>query len=209
MAFLNVIQKETFLSHMGEVIEIEKVKITQVQADAIEIIKRDMKSANYFVDNLMIQLNKEWTEPKLVKLNKLSIKEYLDALYIGYEVEPNFEVGDWIKDTETNAVLQIKNKQHRNNCLDRRIVSLRHATQEEIEQEKERRWWKKNGREVQELKQGDILMATHRHIFEITADPKSHRFNQYTGDDAFDFSIEEFTRKNWKVICFSENREDV
>src|SRR5699024_10096032 len=140
----------------------EKVKITREQAKVIEskMAFRHM-SIKYHVMN-------NWDTDYERCLNNLTLDELIRAFYIGYEVEPIFEVGDWVKDTSTNAVIKINDRQHRNNLIDPRHTTIRHATPEEIAEEKQRRWWAKHGRKVWELREGDLLISKHdRHSCQV------------------------------------------
>lgn len=127
-----------------------KVKITQEQADAIEGIT-DRESA------AELQIN-GWKWYKNRCLNNLSFDDFIKALYIGYEVEPEFEVGDWVyrkSDGVVSKINRIENQEdfygefstdkHRGWLY---VEEIRHATPEEIEKEKERRWWAKHNRDV-------------------------------------------------------------
>src|SRR5699024_1357843 len=128
----------------------EKVKITREQAKVIEskMAFRHM-SIKYHVMN-------NWDTDYEPCLNNLTLDELIRAFYIVYEVEPIFEVGDWVKDTSTNAVIKINDSQHRHNLIVPRHTPIRHATPEEIAEEKQRRWWAKHGREVWELSEGAL-----------------------------------------------------
>ncbi len=186
-----------------------KVKITKEQADAME--REVVSTENEEVIRCHL---KGWVFDENQCLNELTLDELVRALYIGYEVGPEFKVGDWVtynywglvgKVVCTSGGISLDNRQ--NSKLNPN--DFNHATPEEIAKEKQRRWWAKHDRDVWEIRQGDVLMAIRRHIFEVTADPKSHEFGVYTGNDEFDFNIEECQDENWKVICFRDDRKDV
>lgn len=178
-----------------------KVKITQEQANWLEKLIAEKSNGRTGVMNSHCDGGKwvDGAEP----LNVLSADEMARALYIGYDIKPEFKCGDWVYwDDDTVGIYTPQPKGYEKH------IAVRHATPEEIAKEKERRWWSSNGREVWELKQGDVLMGIHRALYEVTADPKSHRYGVYTGNDTHDFTIDECKRGNWKVICFNENRLD-
>lgn len=204
----------------------EKVKITAEQAEAIKTWCADGDIAELLEYHAeMIYRADGWLKGGFYEpLNDLDQSDMARALLIGYEVEPEYKVGEYIvyenehlKNTmkivslnnERIAVEPIYEGFKGCDTISVNSPLIRHATPEEIKAEKERGWWAKQGRDVWELKQGDVLMATRREIYEVTADPKSHEFNCYTGNDEYDFDIEECKNDNWEVICFHENRKDV
>lgn len=148
----------------------EKVKLTQEQANAV-----DSAAANYTFEESMENRLAGWNAPTRRCLNKLSVEELATALLVGYEVEPIFEVGDWVviedskNPTLTGKTLMITYlgktgietritydvSSINGNWTIERNTKLRHATPEEIKAEKERRVWSKIGREVGDFRLGD------------------------------------------------------
>lgn len=212
-----------------------KVLLTREQAEAIEHGLTAESSICKGSPSNLINLyshNKysfDGFSGRLRPINDLTVSKLAKALYIGYEVEETFEVGDWVVRTKElghqnfyeGKIFKVK-RIDKGHLTGQRVVvdnddnsehvfeNIRHATPEEIAEEKQRRWWGENGRDVWELKQGDVVMGKHREIHEVTADPKSHRYGCYTMDDSFDVDknelIEEFY---WSVICFRDERKDV
>lgn len=203
----------------------KKVKITQEQAEAIERIKKEhlehlikikKKPFTYHV--------RPWEEPIL----KLEPEDIQSALFEGYEVEPEFKVGDWVVvrfEGEEWITDLTKESEFGGFYTDSRLPGekqkfysgsiLRHATPEEIATEKTRRWWDKHGREPWEIKEGDCLMKkddphTCTVSFVESVDEKSvllvngKRDEFYQGKDEL-----EYVRDKYKVFCFSEDRKDV
>src|SRR5699024_10634960 len=90
--------------------------------------------------------------------HSISVDDLIKALYIGYEVEPEFNGGDWVHVSWSNnnpSVHKVIKTGVRSTCGNKNGIEIdwggsptppldiiRHATPEEIEQEKERRWWK-------------------------------------------------------------------
>ena len=178
----------------------EKIKVTQKQADAIEEYKRCQRSNHY-----QESVNKQRYNLYLAKcLLDLTSSEFMDALYIGYEVEPVFEVGDWVKSLVGKGTGKIKDIDKYDYYTDfafvssKRDLTIRHATPEEIAEEQERRWWNKHGRELREVKKGDLLKRTEDgHLFIINHLP------------LFYDEVEDLKNGRLKVVCFSESRLDV
>src|SRR5690625_2635349 len=139
----------------------EKVKLTQEQADAIErgikIYGKSRIMNDHALDGWVGNLN---------DLNGLTKDEIARALYVGYEVEPEFKVGDWVyvespKEGLPN-VYKIMNAEKYSVNLDRlygnhKKSDIRQATPQEIATEKQRRWWEKHDREVGELRETDVV----------------------------------------------------
>src|SRR5699024_6388569 len=85
------------------------------------------------------------------------------------------------------------------------LTRLRHATPEEIAEEKQRRWWAKHGRDVFEFKTGDLIDHDHYvvEVMEVRSDMLRVEMNAAVGT---------ITKENYdqiKVICFAEDRKDV
>src|SRR5690625_1685515 len=71
----------------------EKVKLTQKQADAIEsLLKKgsrdEILDTHFNIDS--------WQYSENRCLNGMEASHLARALYIGYEVRPKFKVGDWV-----------------------------------------------------------------------------------------------------------------
>ncbi len=147
-----------------------KIKLTQEQADAIEILKENQRKdfKTWFKDNPNSLVT--WAEPLAV----LTADEYMGALYDGYEVEAKLEVGDWAKATHeklgtfigkitkinyTHSGVKIAwaswNTNHGQSAID--FEELEKCTSEEVRKTKEQRLWNHQiRRKVGEIKEGDI-----------------------------------------------------
>ncbi len=203
-----------------------KVRITQEQAEKLEEARERYKDD----DIIVIRHAEKYYECKFDELFELTTAELARALYIGYEVEPEFKEGDWVvvdgysKDYN-GKVLEITeiykgalglryckfspsiDKSH-NFCLN--DVDIRHATPEEIAKEKERRWWAKHDRDVCELKQGDVLIKLCS-SFDFEALEVENVDDEYiTLDDYRQINYKTTNMKiNYKVICFVHDRKDM
>src|SRR5690606_29085439 len=158
----------------------EKVKVTREQAEAIEYLKKLLSDTSERKRNLQLIKEKldhdyHWESPNFKAANEIPDDIFIAALHYGYEVEPKFEVGDWVvidyKEHGTK-VGKIKGYIKKdafyidNNHAAGSIMNTRHATPEEIVAEKERRWWAKHGRDVWELREGDILFDALYSVFQ-------------------------------------------
>src|SRR5690625_2713388 len=140
----------------------EKVKLTQEQADAIKKLKAEASNKEIIYMNTSpfggIHLDKDKQT-----IFEMDLDELIRALYIGYEVESEFKVGDWVvtsdflepirKVKEVNDRLLVDNT----GIVWRDFGEIRHATPEEIAKEKQRRWWNKHKRELWEIREDDTL----------------------------------------------------
>jgi len=156
-----------------------KVVLTKEQAEAIETLKKEKS----FREIIWLNLNANtWggtyvEKPKRI-IVKMDFDDLIKALYIGYEVKPEFKVGDWVYHQSDGIVSQITRVNFNKLVPDAintdghkgwiSCEDIRHATSEEIKQEKERRWWEKHGREVKEYRKGDLFIHPHdRRVNEI------------------------------------------
>jgi|SRR5690625_1991822 len=181
----------------------EKVKITQEQADAI--VKQVNKGSE---ENLLVDHARRsgWIN-EFSCLNSLTQMDMARALLNGYEVKPEFKVGDWVTNKTTMDTIEIdapnadflnKNYSHGKH--------FRHATPEEIAKEKERRWWAKHDRDVWEIKKDDSLIHdTEREYPDIIFEVGD--FNIHFTDGHF--YPKEYIKENYKVFCFAKDRKDV
>src|SRR5690625_3914269 len=85
---------------------------------------------------------------------------------------------------------------------------LRHATLDEIEEEKERRWWAKHGRDVWELKKGDVIGINIKTITinEVREDGYITYFDGLGSERIY--RIDSLKSGGYKIICFAEDRKD-
>lgn len=172
----------------------EKVVLTKEQAKAIEKFQKTVHELGISLDELKVIFES------------------------GYEVKPEFKVGDWFvyigKDSEfaddikkgfTGQVESV----HYGFITDgyHRFYNseIRHATPEEIAEEKERRWWAEHGRKPWELKKGDVIIGHYTkyiHVISKDSDESGYYIEGYHCD------VKEI-KHNFKVLTFAENRLDV
>ena len=107
----------------------DKPVINQNQADRINLFKDNpSKLLEFYVKH---------TFNSSKCLQSLSLDELARAIYVGYEVEVEVEVGDWLVNNRNGMIFQIEDGL-KDNLKD--IVGakhLRHATESEIVEEKE------------------------------------------------------------------------
>jgi len=121
----------------------EKVKLTQAQADEVKRIK----DIDYAIN--IHPLNKRPDSP----LRNLSVAAIARALYVGYEVELEYSVGDWIYRERDMVISKITKIDYGMNVSGSIFTDaytgrlfkdeIRHATESEIVAEKGRRMNKK------------------------------------------------------------------
>ena len=144
----------------------EKVKVTKEQAEALDKAKGIFNLAA-FID-FANEESKPMNNHSLVLRREFDKETLLQAVFYGYDVEPQFKVGDWvIWETKFElVVVQIKNKirdtgisfgfnkeEYHSDYI------VRHATPLEIKAEKERQLWKSIDREVGEFREGDTAVT--------------------------------------------------
>lgn len=202
-----------------------KVKLTREQERALEVYKGYGEDLETF-----IEWKDTWSntyEP----LKKLTLDEMARLLYQegSYEIEQVFEVGDWVvkefegitgdvigkveKIDESNYGVEQLHGLWSNFLKHKTIIvnegNVRHATPEEIAEEKERRWWAKHGREVWELKQGDVIKGkSYGRLYAINKDLEDVYKATAIGHEMDVKIIKDKISENYKVFCFVENRLD-
>ena len=202
-----------------------KVILTQEQAESLELT---LEKAN---ENKDLALG--WISPalhhrkplnkKFSSLKELSVGEVARALYIGYEVEPEFKVRDWVYRVSDKKIYRVDFVTEEGLVLDDENLwmfnekgndygkhtppeDVRHATPEEIAEEKERRWWTKHDRDVWELRKRDILK--HKRGNKLIEVKKVHNSQYLIGTCTY-YKNKEDVKKHYTVICLAENRLDV
>ncbi|MEK5070745.1 hypothetical protein [Sporosarcina sp. FSL K6-1508] len=156
----------------------EKVKLPQAVAEAITSM-RDSEISDFGIVAFVSRWN--GAEPDGAKVirdwsfQNDSAGKLLSALVNGYEVDPEYKVGDWvaridgkniypkgeIKVVEVFAGIERLGKREMvRHGTDGEwgipVAQLRHATPKEIKAEQERRVWAGIGREVGEFRDGDF-----------------------------------------------------
>lgn len=141
-----------------------KVKVTQVQAEWLDKYKTE-EEIDYAIN---IQPYKKRPDSPIIHWEPSDVAK---ALWIGYEVEEKFKIGDWVTPVEGDLnlpdgmiaaqIVKIVNNQfvYWNDTNNRNIQRFRHATPEEIKAEQERRVWAGIGREVNEVREGDCIAS--------------------------------------------------
>lgn len=201
----------------------KKAKVTQEQAEAIEIIKSDDKKYGCFEANLRVQVEKGWTGNIFECLNEIKTEDYVRALFVGYEVEPEYKVGDWViykRFNGENLIGRIERDVDSNELAIKLAISddpqlgiikfiTRHATTEEIATEKTRRWWSNNNRDVWELKRGDLIASQDKGVSSIREVKRA--FGEGGVITLPNHAV--YGRKEletfFKLVCFAEDRKDI
>ncbi|WP_017797598.1 hypothetical protein [Oceanobacillus kimchii] len=197
----------------------EKVKVTKEQAEEIEDIKEGGKQQVDYA----IAIHPYNKRPDL-KIAQMSTGDFARALLIenGYEIESEFKKGDYVmvkwKDRQEEGFyrvveilpigsIQIETLDGAPNTSGH--GNTRHATPEEIKQEKERRWWAKHGREVWELRENDALYDK-GHSYSPVVE-RVLEFSEGTTVYFKDGNWESYenVKDQYKVSCFEKDRLDL
>ena len=184
----------------------EKVVLTKEQAEAIERWENGTQLLKAAVVGL---LNHGADEP----IAEMPTETLAKAIYIGYEVEPELKVGDFVdiglfgvsKIAEVTGVkgdaIAINGSDEYNEFKINRVL-----TDKEKQEEKQRRWWRKHSRDVWELRKGDILRRRKGKLVEYVA--KAEGENVWLEYQCVSDSLD-YIKENFYVACFAENRLDV
>src|SRR5690625_4957584 len=199
----------------------EKVKLTQEQANIISSIGLDELGEWFYKD--------ERTNTDMyAALKDFTMEEIAKAKIEGYEVEPEFKVGDWV-------ITGAFGESHRGRALKIRRISKnykitgisycyfentdelhyncyledidRQATPEEIAKEKQRIWWAKHDRGVWELREGDALKADDGDYLVEVCEVFDSCNVRLTGGITH-VKVSEL-KEGYRVICFAEDRKDL
>lgn len=186
-----------------------KVVITKEQADEI---KRLLQRGETRKSIVLIKVY-DWFHKSLI-VNSMDLDLLICALYIGYEVEPEFKSGDWVFNKKSKRIAKISlfGVDEAGARVDDfesdtvyQVDEIRHATQEEIEQEKERRWWKKHGRKPWEIREDDVLKYLGDLYIVDWFDSENVSFDEGPMEYMESFN---YVKENFRVLCFAEKRLD-
>jgi len=189
-----------------------KVKLTKEQATAVEKYKNDLRFRHW-----QEKVNKMRNEIIIEKcLLELSTDDFMNAFEYGYEVEPEFNVGDWVivdygeYGTEIGVIKGWIDKPHSfyiDKChFGASVKETRHVTPEEIAEEKERRWWASHGREPWELKEDDVLTRNDDGFPWLVGRKRDCLPGYYLNGESFNLQD---IRDRYRVMCFVDDRKDV
>lgn len=185
----------------------EKVKLTPEQAESLEYLKRNFR----YKEIVILHVQKygcDWVG-KGEGINGLDVDTLIKALYIGYEIEEPYKVGDWLHVTTPNFDFVAKVVGERDeytefdNGKKLSAFEFRKATPEEIAAEKERRKWATIGREVGEYKTNDIVYHE-KYGYGVYVRQMIEPFNQEKYSGWHDVKVKEL-----ELICPVEQRFDL
>lgn len=200
----------------------DKPVLTKEQAEAIEHALQEVDEYKGNPDKLLrhASMKNVYFRNELHPLDSIDTVNLAKALYIGYEVKPEFKVGDWVtyKDgSNFNGYYKSKVEQitsvrardafYNNDCCVTGIDKIRHATPEEIKQEKERRFFARNGRDPWELQDHDLLIANDGGYPVVVNQVFPNGYVLFGGGAKF-VDLED-VKENYQVACFSRDRLDV
>ena len=174
----------------------EKTTITKEQAEFLNREKQEGKLKHETIKRFVQIYGEHGCD--------FHLDELIRALYIGYEVEETFEVGDWIYSKQVEKIIQI-NDEGSLAGYNTFPTYYRHATPEEIEEEKQRRWWAEHGRDVWELRENDILYYDDE--FKEVEDVSEIGAIMLSSERVY--TPIETIKNKYSVACFAEDRKDV
>lgn len=185
-----------------------KVILTQEQADAVDWLERTgTLEGNVRIIFFTHELERG---PKSKILKDMGFYRVMRAIFQGYKTKEHFEVGDWAKDSKGRLFKITEDRVHTANN-DPRYQELEKATDEEVK----KYWWNKHGRDVWELKEGDVLIIND-HSYQIVA-----QVIEKEGETLYWFDSPDgpgnVTQQHlidedeweWQVIYFAEDRKDI
>ena len=213
----------------------QKVVLTQEQADAVESAKKRYGKDQFLYEfsRMLHEISPLQFTGSLGPINDLALHRVAKALYIGYEVESELEVGDWVIDEEFDGLIgkitKIEDKvvwaSWGGDDEEKYIIKseLRHATPEEIAKEKERIWWSEHGRDVWELKvldkirlsnvEYEVIEVCRKGVYKVRTNESVPFDTIYVTNDQSKVGgkdeIELIEENDSKVVCFREDRKDV
>ncbi|MDM8098699.1 hypothetical protein [Oceanobacillus oncorhynchi] len=191
--------------------KMEKVKLTQEQVVALQRFSNDsavIKRAVHGFDS-----------PHHKCLEKLTLDELCRVLYTpnSYEVIPQYKVGDWVNYDNgmvsnpryiTNLISEVDDHYvyfDEIKCMP--IKQIRHATPEEIQEEKKRRFWDKLGRDVDEYRVDDFIVDTEGDYGFIASKVDSEEYATIDYIDS-DFQLDKTYVKSLRLVVPVEQRLD-
>ncbi|WP_199425797.1 hypothetical protein [Thermaerobacillus caldiproteolyticus] len=193
----------------------EKVKLTPQQAESLEYLKRNFRLKEIVILHVQ-KYGCDWVG-KGEGINGLDVDTLIKALYIGYEIEEPFKVGDWVtweyRSTKyTGKILEISDNDVLTDVkgsiygANQRFLKnkIRKATPEEIAAEKERRKWAAIRRKVGEYKTNDIVYHEKYGYGVYVHGQMIEPFNQEKYSGWHDVKAKEL-----KLICPVEQRFDL
>lgn len=181
----------------------EKVKLTQEQADELELQKKELQKKDIVIRRVLTADNNGYFN---TTFHSISVDKLIKALYIGYEVDPKYNAGDWLKNTTNQQVFKLDDGAAKIlNEFPERYNYIRHATAEEIAEEKKCIWWGMFGREVYEFKKGDLIKCEGitSEVEELKEGLIWIKLNKSKG------TLTKELYHQIKVICFVEDRKDL
>lgn len=182
----------------------EKVKVTEQHLRELKIWNDNNNKFSSFI------LGVGRRTGTYENLYKLTPEQFALLLCDWYEVEPEFKEGDWIHNNVTGRVAKMDDRGYDEEVAwvdDDKVnffTEFRHATPEEIAEEKERRFFNEHGRKPWELKVGDVLVKKMDNfplvVTEVNAEEITLNLLTCTRSEV---------KKRCKVLCFVDDRLDV
>lgn len=162
------------------------IQITKEQAKAIEELRKQKRhnTWDYIAkrrSSIIDPFSKEYKP-----FNDMKLEDIISAFYEGYEVIEVIEKDKFVKSIMTGNIYQVEDVE---NAMARlkgivckppfnfseyiKLSNLELISEEEVQQAKEIQFWKKLGREVNELREGDTVHTEMDNVYRIISDDKT------------------------------------
>lgn len=208
----------------------EKIKLPN---EVASIIKKTLQEnpadeRPYILYSVMEYLKDSLSAENWIKEKGNLIKVAQAVEFDFEEEEPEFAVGDWIHYENTVCLKRvapivevqsdgfkliltgITGKEIEDFQLHENMYKVRHATPDEIQEEKKKRFWSKLGRKVNEYRDGDIVkFGRFSRYLEVTEDRKGSavKCRGYNESDLGD-TVKNFVVINLRLVIPTEQRLD-
>lgn len=178
--------------------------LTKDQANGLEHLKTLLGSEGLIKKR--ISAGEEFNETYPI-FEGISEHDFLRAVAGFYGlVGVEFKIGDWVTSEISDMTFQIRNKQDVDVVTE--YTSYRLATSWEINRAKEKTWWYSHGRNVWELKEGDILSCEESREYTVERVDEYDQFVDLNCGESIDAHSYESLRKYFRVVIFAEQRLD-
>lgn len=189
----------------------EKVKITQEQAEVLESVKCRVGNEENIV-RMHVDKSIPWGQEEY-EMNEFNLDDLIKALYIGYEVEPKFKKDDYVVIKKTGEVAKIKAHppafpypDYLLSCngyfTSHHVDELRHATKQEI-------WWFESDRDFWEIREDDTLKYIGDLYIVDWFDSENVGFKSINENAGKFVEILDYVKEHFTVFCFAEDRKDI
>lgn len=148
-----------------------KIQITQEQAEAIEVLKTNLEHNSWDYIAQRLHTNDKFIH-EYKPFNGMTLEKIVKAVYEGYELLNPIFAGSYVRSKSSGNIYKVKfihsNKKYADLegilCMADKsfssvlgLDSLELISKEELQEAKEKRFWEKLDREVNEFRKGDTV----------------------------------------------------